>query len=83
MNASKMTNILHSLAGTLKEYTRKNGVMAAGIFLLDSGIEIIRNPQFNKGMAFSEEERGKLYLRGLLPPKVMPMSTQVVITSLN
>jgi len=41
-----------------------------------SGVDLLRNPKYNKGMAFTEEERDRLYLRGLLPPAVMNQNTQ-------
>jgi len=33
-----------------------------------SGVELLRNPKYNKGMAFTEQERDRLYLRGARPP---------------
>ncbi|KAL7164494.1 hypothetical protein ACSBR2_040411 [Camellia fascicularis] len=33
-----------------------------------SGYTLLRDPHFNKGLAFSEKERDAHYLRGLLPP---------------
>ena len=33
-----------------------------------SGVELLRNPRYNKGMAFSEDERDRLYLRGTHTP---------------
>ncbi len=32
--------------------------------------------QFNKGLAFTEAERDRLYLRGLLPPAVLSQEVQ-------
>ncbi|KAK3268419.1 hypothetical protein CYMTET_23079, partial [Cymbomonas tetramitiformis] len=42
-----------------------------------SGVDLLRNPKYNKGMAFTEEERDRLHMRGLLPPVVMPMELQI------
>jgi malate dehydrogenase (oxaloacetate-decarboxylating)(NADP+) len=42
------------------------------------GAQLIYNPFLNKGTAFTEEERDALGLRGLLPPKVFSMETQVL-----
>ncbi|GAU50813.1 hypothetical protein TSUD_112200 [Trifolium subterraneum] len=42
-----------------------------------SGYTLLRDPHFNKGLAFTEKERDAHYLRGLLPPTVIPQDTQV------
>ncbi|TKY48213.1 NADP-dependent malic enzyme [Spatholobus suberectus] len=42
-----------------------------------SGYTLLRDPHFNKGLAFTEKERDAHYLRGLLPPSVIPQETQV------
>lgn len=36
-----------------------------------SGADLMRHPKYNKGLAFSDTERDRLYLRGLLPPTVL------------
>jgi malate dehydrogenase (oxaloacetate-decarboxylating)(NADP+) len=42
-----------------------------------TGVTLLRDPALNKGTAFSEEERDALGLRGLLPPRVYTIDTQV------
>ncbi|WJX86248.1 NADP-dependent malic enzyme 4, chloroplastic [Trifolium repens] len=42
-----------------------------------SGYTLLRDPHFNKGLAFTEMERDAHYLRGLLPPTVICQETQV------
>lgn len=41
-----------------------------------SGYTLLRDPKFNKGLAFSEKERDAHYLRGLLPPAVITQELQ-------
>jgi len=40
------------------------------------GVELLRDPMLNKGSAFTEEERDRLALRGLLPPRVFTQQQQ-------
>ncbi|MDI3561672.1 NAD-dependent malic enzyme [Bradyrhizobium sp. Arg816] len=49
------------------------------------GMTLLRDPLLNKGTAFTEAERDSLGLRGLLPPCVLTMETQVerVLTNLR
>ncbi|KAH0704714.1 hypothetical protein KY285_018992 [Solanum tuberosum] len=46
-------------------------------FSVASGYSLLRNPHYNKGLAFSEKERDSHYLRGLLPPVVFNHELQV------
>jgi malate dehydrogenase (oxaloacetate-decarboxylating)(NADP+) len=43
-----------------------------------TGVTLLRDPDLNKGTAFTEEEREALGLRGLLPPAVQSMEAQVM-----
>ncbi|RDX87404.1 hypothetical protein CR513_31121, partial [Mucuna pruriens] len=45
-------------------------------FSVASGYCLLRDPQYNKGLAFSEKERNAHYLRGLLPPTVTTQQLQ-------
>ena len=45
--------------------------------LLTSGYQLLHNPVLNKGVAFTEQERDALGLRGLLPPRVSSQDEQV------
>jgi hypothetical protein len=48
-----------------------------------SGVDLMRHPKYNKGLAFSESERDRLYLRGLLPPAVLSQEVQLERAILN
>ncbi|KAL8109977.1 NADP-dependent malic enzyme-like [Apium graveolens] len=41
-----------------------------------SGHTLLRDPRYNKGTCFSEEERDAFFLRGLLPPVIMSQEHQ-------
>ncbi|KAG5547424.1 hypothetical protein RHGRI_013197 [Rhododendron griersonianum] len=41
-----------------------------------SGFSLLRDPHYNKGLAFTEKERDAHYLRGLLPPVVITQQLQ-------
>ncbi|XP_027167372.1 NADP-dependent malic enzyme, chloroplastic-like [Coffea eugenioides] len=42
-----------------------------------SGYPLLRDPHYNKGLAFTEKEKDAHYLRGLLPPVVVSQELQV------
>ncbi len=44
---------------------------------LSRGVKLLHDPLRNKGTAFSEAERDALGLRGLLPPRVSDLPTQI------
>ncbi|MEW5916754.1 MAG: NAD-dependent malic enzyme [Gemmatimonadota bacterium] len=41
------------------------------------GIDLLHDPSFNKGTAFTEEERDRYGLRGLLPPRHLTQDEQI------
>uniref|UniRef100_A0A7C9F230 Malic enzyme n=1 Tax=Opuntia streptacantha TaxID=393608 RepID=A0A7C9F230_OPUST len=41
-----------------------------------SGYSLLRDPHYNKGLAFTERERDAHYLRGLLPPTIISQDIQ-------
>ncbi|XP_057415250.1 NADP-dependent malic enzyme [Lotus japonicus] len=45
-------------------------------FSVASGHSLLRDPQYNKGLAFTEKERDAHFLRGLLPPTVSTQELQ-------
>lgn len=42
-----------------------------------TGITLLHDPEWNKGTAFTAEERDALYLRGLIPPRICSLTEQV------
>lgn len=42
-----------------------------------SGYSLMRDPRYNKGLAFTDKERDAHYLTGLLPPVVISQDVQV------
>lgn len=49
----------------------------ANSLALHSGVDLLRNPRYNKGLAFDDEERSYYFLQGLLPPAVLSQDLQV------
>jgi len=44
---------------------------------METGVSLLHDPALNKGTAFTEEERDRLHLRGLLPPRVLTQEQQL------
>jgi len=44
---------------------------------MESGVSLLHDPALNKGTAFTEDERDRLHLRGLLPPRVLSQAQQL------
>lgn len=42
-----------------------------------TGVSLLNDPTQNKGMAFTDDERDRLKLRGLLPPRILTAQQQV------
>lgn len=53
------------------------GLSAWGDSPSPAGTQLLTNPLFNKGTAFTERERDALGIRGLLPPRVFTLDEQV------
>ncbi|KAF9690092.1 hypothetical protein SADUNF_Sadunf01G0159900 [Salix dunnii] len=55
----------------------KEQVVTPWFVSVASGYTLLRDPHHNKGLAFTDKERGAHYLRGLLPPTVVSQELQV------
>ena len=65
------------LSHYLNKYTFTEKLGKFFFFTHFSGLEIVNDPLLNKGLAFSEPERDRLRIRGLLPPQIMSQTTQL------
>jgi len=59
------------------ETHRRDRSMTPWVRTVVNGVDLLRSAKYNKGMAFTESERERLYLRGLLPPALISQDTQV------
>jgi malate dehydrogenase (oxaloacetate-decarboxylating)(NADP+) len=50
---------------------------AAAATVPPSGPDLLHDPALNKGTAFTDEERDRLHLRGLLPPRILTLEQQL------
>ena len=48
-----------------------------------SGMDMMRTPKYNKGLAFTEEERDRFHMRGLLPPALLSQEVRVDRVMIN
>jgi len=69
VNALFRKSTFADTANRLKSQTRRDR--------LPCGADLLRNPNLNKGSAFTAQEREALGLSGLLPPRVHSMEEQV------
>ena len=56
----------------------KQQVTPSGLPEVPRGMDLLNRQGLNKGTAFTDEERGKLGLRGILPPHVESLEEQAV-----
>ncbi len=56
---------------------KQNSISSATVRTCLSGYDLLNTPRFNKGTAFTEEERGVFALHGLLPPHQGTLQTQL------
>ncbi|MDD2901908.1 MAG: NAD-dependent malic enzyme [Syntrophales bacterium] len=78
-NVSRFLDLIN-LAAVLKDsrFADDREKMFTRMLGFPTGVRLIRDPAYNKGTAFTEEEREVLGLRGLLPPKVHTMEDQIL-----
>jgi malate dehydrogenase (oxaloacetate-decarboxylating) len=58
--------------------TQQRSIKESGLRDLPRGMDLLNRQELNKGTAFTEEERSKLGLHGLLPPYIESLDEQVV-----
>ncbi|XP_019194438.1 PREDICTED: NADP-dependent malic enzyme isoform X2 [Ipomoea nil] len=60
-----------------EENVNEEHTITPSAFSVASGYSLLRDPRYNKGLAFNEKERDAHYLCGLLPPVVVDQELQV------
>jgi malate dehydrogenase (oxaloacetate-decarboxylating)/malate dehydrogenase (oxaloacetate-decarboxylating)(NADP+) len=61
----------------LGAFSRAFAFCKGALPLKKTGIDLLRDPALSKGTGFTQEERDRLHLRGLLPHKVFTVTEQV------
>ena len=56
----------------------KPQITQSGVPSIARGVDLLNRRELNKGTAFTEEERSKFGLHGLLPPHVESLDEQVI-----
>ncbi|KOM54194.1 hypothetical protein LR48_Vigan10g008600 [Vigna angularis] len=59
-----------------EDHATEDQLVTPWTFSVASGYSLLRDPQYNKGLAFTEKERDAHYLRGLLPPTITSQKLQ-------
>ena len=63
--------------GVVSKKDSRPAVVTPWTRIVQNGIDILRNPKYNKGLAFTKQEREFLRIDGLLPPTVISQDEQV------
>ena len=58
--------------------TQQEPIKQSGWPDIPRGMDLLNHPGLNKGTAFTDDERSKFGLHGLLPPQVESLDEQVV-----
>ncbi|XP_015085144.1 NAD-dependent malic enzyme 62 kDa isoform, mitochondrial [Solanum pennellii] len=79
--SSTILRRLHQrVAAAVNSYSSRNFTTTEGhrpTIVHKRSLDILHDPWFNKGTAFSFTERDRLHIRGLLPPNVMSFEQQI------
>lgn len=78
LSSSSLSRILHRrilYSSAVRSFTTSEGHRPTIVH--KQGLDILHDPWFNKGTAFTMTERNRLDLRGLLPPNVMDSEQQI------
>jgi malate dehydrogenase (oxaloacetate-decarboxylating) len=73
-----MHSASREVKGSTTMATQQRSIKGAGLPDLPRGMDLLNRQGLNKGTAFTEEERSKLGLHGLLPPYIESLEEQVV-----
>ncbi|CAJ2643205.1 unnamed protein product [Trifolium pratense] len=74
-------DFVNSVGGGVKDHygedsATEDQLITPWNFSVASGHTLLRDPRYNKGLAFTEKERDSHYVRGLLPPAIFTQELQ-------